>query len=752
MPPSRRQKIGWAVVWTLVLALALYVSYCLSGLFQIEGLNADNYKEHALYLLQHPLEKNYYNDKTPYILLASAFTWFLGALWNYSGLHDLRLGEEHGTSKWGSIKRLNKQLACLMTGYFLCFPRKVPDAGKNRIISEHLRISYDTSKTLLNNNILVIGGSGSGKTAFFIIPNLLVCFGSNVFADPKGMLIKELGNYLLAKGVRVLSLNLVDMQKSCQYNPFLYIRKPSDVNKLVTNLIANTTPANASYSDPFWIKAEKMYVTAIFLYVWMECPRKEMVKRENGIYEEITLDRSFRTVLFLLDEAQVHTDPDKKSPLDIRMNRLAALKGENHPAVRSYRRCIRGAGDTVRSIIISANARFDPFDDEDLLRILDGDDIDIPSLAVGLHGDRETQTALFICIPDDDDTYNFIPGMLYTQLFQELYRQARLYGGKCPIPVGIYLDEFANTKMPNSFEKILATCRSRDIYCLIFLQSLAQLKAEYKEERWEGILGNCDIIVYLGGNEPSGHKHMSEQTGEETIEKRSQGESRGGRDSSSSNYDVMGRKLLTTDEVSRLKDRCICFIRGEYPVMDQKWNYYTKHRKLRKQLLTYGEYEQSILIEKEGARQFTLKPQPAFTALKDQSLVHYQLCREHGEPIEIYQMEYKDFLQYDFDTKKADAGLLRDLQEAFQKKEAAKGKKQTDTTKQTEQQTKQAKKTDKEVFQDYILSGNVSMEKLEALKRGLHMGLSHKQLRELIDKELDAGRLHLILDVIEMEE
>ncbi|MGF7019023.1 type IV secretory pathway TraG/TraD family ATPase VirD4 [Lachnospiraceae bacterium PF1-21] len=444
MPPSKRQKVSWGISWIIILIFFLYVAYCLSGLFMVPGVNLETYDKIALQLLTHPLEKSCWNDKSMHCLGVALFVWFLAALWHYSTLHDLRIGEEHGTSKWGSIKKINRRLASLVTCHFLCFSYKRP-GSENRVLSESLRVSYDTKHTKLNNNLLVIGGSGSGKTAYVVIPNLLANYGSNVYTDPKGTLAEECGNYLMSMGRRVLSLNLVDMNQSCRYNPFRYLRKASDVNKLVTNLMANTTQENANHSDPFWEKAEKMYLSSIFFYVWTECPRKEHRRLENGVIENVYLDRTFRSVLHLLNEAKVNHDPEVKSPLDVRMNKLAREKGENHPAVRSYRRCVRGAGDTVRSIIVSANARFDPFDNEELLRILDGDDIDLPSLAAGFHGNTDIKTSLFCCIPDDDDTYNFIPGLLYTQLFQELYRQARLNGGKCPIPVGLWLDEFANS-------------------------------------------------------------------------------------------------------------------------------------------------------------------------------------------------------------------------------------------------------------------------------------------------------------------
>lgn len=497
-----------------------------------------------------------------------------------------------------------------------------------------------------------------------------------------------------------------------------------------------------------------MYLTALFNYVWLECPRKETITHENGVTEEITLDRTFRSLLHLLDEAAVDDDGED-SKLSIRMDQLAMEKGEKHPAVRSYRRCVKGAGDTVRSIIISANARFDPFDDEELLRILDGDDIDLPSLGIGVNGDGETKTSLFCCIPDDDDTFNFIPGMLYTQLFQELYRQARFYKGKCPIPVGFWFDEFANIKMPNSFEKILATCRSRDIYCAIVLQSLAQLKSAYKDGQWEGILGNCDTILYLGGNEPSSHEYISKQLSKETIEKRSSGESRGKQGSSSSNYDVVGRELMTTDEVSRIKDKCICIIRGEFPIIDKKWNYFTTHRKLRKKVLSYGTFEQSFRIKKEGTKFVTEESSSGVTALKPKSIAFYERCKKEGENIEIYKMDMETFLSYDFSKQTmevpTEVELMRMLEIKSNKKqenEAVVRKAKTGVGEDSEKKSVSFKNA-KEQLIARLSTEEFNPEQIKIIKEAILKKIPYEKIITFAHTTMVADKMKLIVDLMD---
>jgi len=306
-------------------------------------------------------------------------------------------------------------------------------------------------------------------------------------------------------GYNVKVINLIDMAKSDCYNPFSYIREETDVIKLITNLIANTTPKGANPADPFWEKAEGMFLQALFYYVWLEVPPKR---------------RNFETVLKLMGKAEVK-EKGKLSQLDIIMSALEETSplGANHPAVKQYKKCMRGAGDTVRSIIISANSRLAFLENKKILRILSKDELNLADIGIGANGDCETKTALFCVIPDSDKSYNFIIGMLYTQIFQELYYQADFnFGGRLPIHVTFMLDEFSNVALPDDFCSLLSTMRSREISSVIIIQNLAQIKALFKDT-WETIPGNCDTLIYLGGNEQSTHKYISELLGKGTIEK-----------------------------------------------------------------------------------------------------------------------------------------------------------------------------------------------------------------------------------------
>lgn len=542
-----------------ILPIIIYLSVSLSGLTQIK-INVKNITDQVIYFLVHFAEPRKFNDKTLVFLFIGIVVWLMAFVFSYSKA-SMRLmhGEEHGTSSWGSIKQFNKKYAD-------------SDETENKILSQSIRMTYDT-RTLRNNNMFVVGGSGAGKTAFLVSPNLLNVHGSNIYTDPKGSLLDDYGEFLKKQpNTRVYSINLCEMDKSMRFNPFEFIRDEADVPKLINNIIKNTTPQeNPSSADPFWEQAESMYLQSVFYYIWKECPRNDIDADTGEIY---TLERNFGSVLKLLDEAKVNPRT-KKTEFESRLDLLAS-EHSNHVACRTYDRMkvAAKAEETIASIILCANSRFNKFDNPKILNILSDNDIPLNEIGTGSNFDGKTKSFVFLIIPDDDDTYNFIPGMFYTLLFQELYYQARFYpGNKLPIDTGFWFDEFANIKMPSNFEKILATCRSRKVYCVPILQSLAQIKKLFKDGAWEGIVGNCDTLIYLGGNEQSSHKYISELLGKWTIDKQTTGESKGQSGSSSKNLDVLGRDLIDASEMRLLpNDKEIILVRGEKPLIDRKWH------------------------------------------------------------------------------------------------------------------------------------------------------------------------------------
>lgn len=523
----------------------MYVSYVLNGVWNsndkiVEILNNFNVA------IKNPLG-HYYNADTLRAIIYGSMIYGMAVLMYVTSRRNLMHGKEYGTASFADIRMVNKAIAD-------------KDKNKNRILSNNVRMSTDTSVTGLNNNMLVIGGSGAGKTFFIVKPNIMQMMLNNSFiaTDPKGEIARATANMLKKNGYNVKVLNLIGMAKSDGYNPFRYIREENDVVKLVTNIISNTTPKETAPTDPFWEKSESMFLQALFYYVWLEMPPNR---------------KNFQSVLELLSEAEVDAK-GKDSKLTKKMKQLAKTSKlkQNHPAYKQYMKVIRGAGDTVRSIIISANSRLALLENPQILRILSKDDLHLEELGIGVNGDKHTRTALFCIIPDSDKSYNFIVGMLYTQLFQELYFQADFKNdGKLPIQVTLMMDEFANVALPDDFCSLLSTMRSRRISSIIIIQNLAQIKALFKDT-WETITGNCDTLVYLGGNEKSTHQYISEMLGKSTIDKRSTGETRGVHGSASRNYDVLGRELMTPDEVRNMSNRkCLIFIKGFNPIFDDKY-------------------------------------------------------------------------------------------------------------------------------------------------------------------------------------
>ncbi len=582
---------------------AAYGGYLLNACYK-QGVDINSFMERFNVVTSAPFA-NYWDESSIKLMVGAVFAYVIAILMYLTGQKNYMPGKEYGTAVFAEPKLVSKKFAD-------------KEESRNRILSQNLRMSMDTRKTRLNLNYLVIGGSGAGKTLFMVKPNLMQLTSSFIITDPKGEIARCCSGFLISHGYRVRILNLVEMEHSNGYNPFRYIRSETDIVKLITNLIANTTPKNASSNDPFWEKAESLYLQAIFLYVWMECSPEE---------------RNFRTVLKLLNEAEVHAD-GSPTDLDRRFRRLERKKGGSHPALIQYNKVVRGAGDTVRSIIISANARLGILENPQILRILDSDEMDIPEIGTGIDGDKNKKTALFCVIPDSDKSYNFLVGMLYSQIFQELYYQADFhYNGRLPIHVTFMLDEFSNVALPDDFCSLLSTMRSREISCIIIIQNLAQIKALFKDT-WETIPGNCDTLIYLGGNEQSTHKYISESLGKGTIDKRSSGETKGRNGSSSRNYDVLGRELLTPDETRKLDNHeCIILIRGCDPVIDRKYN--TFQHPLFKESEDGGAppYVHDI---KEAQKRDTVR------FLSVDSLQYFKKKKQEGEPVHILELSLEE--------------------------------------------------------------------------------------------------------------
>ena len=491
--------------------------------------------------LQHPLEIRW-TDKSLLSILICTGLYIMGLCVYASEQRRTRDGEEHGSAAWGSPRQVNTM-----------FRQK-----KNKILTRHVRLGLDTHKHRRSLNVLVIGGSGAAKTRSYVKPNILEANTNYVITDPKSEVLLATGGYLKSKGYDIRVLNLVNLEQSDGYNPFRYLRDEKDALKLVNNLIQATTPKGSHESDPFWTKAETALLQAIILMLFQEAPEYE---------------QNFSMVMRVLEYAEVREEDDEYlSPLDLLFQAMERVDPES-VALRQYKVFKQSAGKTAKSILVSAAVRLAPFNLPQIRAITDHDDMDLYTLG-------EKKCALYAVIPDNDNTFNFLVSLLYSQAFQTLYYSAdQIHHGALPQHVHFVLDEFAAMPLPG-FTRELATMRSRNISASTIIQNMAQIKELYKDS-WETIPGNSDTILYLGGNEASTHKYISEALGKATIDTKTHGQTKGKSGSYSTNFQMSGRELLTPDEVRALDNRyCILFIRGAKPVMDLKYEL-TEHPAIR---------------------------------------------------------------------------------------------------------------------------------------------------------------------------
>ena len=456
-----------------------------------------------------------------------------------STARNYRRREEHGSAHWGNAGQVNKK-----------YENKT-EPEKNKILTQKTKIGLDGRKHRRNLNVLVCGGSGAGKTRFYAKPNIMQANTSFVILDPKGENVRDTGNLLKSKGYDIKVLDLINMDKSYCYNPFVYLHSDNDIQKLVTNIFKNTTPKGSQSQDPFWDQAAMMLLLALVFYLHYEAPPEE---------------QNFPMVMEMIRSGEVKEDDDGfMSPLDRLFSRLAD-RTPDHIALKYYRNYRSGSGKTLKSIQITLVARLEKFNLDSLAAITQSDEMELDRLG-------EKKTAIYAVIPDNDSSYNFIVGMLYTQLFQQLYYSADvMHGGRLPVHVHFVMDEFANVALPDEFDKLLSTMRSREISVSIIIQNLAQLKKLFEKE-WESIVGNCDEFLYLGGNEQSTHEYVSKLLGKETIDMNTYGQSKGRNGNYSTNWQITGRELMTPDEVRMMDNKyALLFIRGERPIMDLKYD------------------------------------------------------------------------------------------------------------------------------------------------------------------------------------
>ena len=477
-------------------------------------------------------------EDSPRTVLLFLFAYAMGLVLYWSMKKNYRRGEEHGSARWGNpleiCRRYQQKPSCT-----------------NKIFTRNVKMGLDGKLHKRNLNVLVIGGSGAGKTRFYCKPNIMQTNTSFIVTDPKGEILRDTGGLLEKEGYEIKVLDLINMQKSHCYNPFVYLRDDNDVQRLVTNLFKSTTPKGNSTSDPFWETSASMLLLALIFYLRYEAPEEE---------------QNFSMVMELLRCGEVNEEEeDCPSVLDNLFYDLEEQKPE-HIAVKYYRNYRSGSGKTLKSIQLTLASHLEKFNLESVAALTVTDELELSSIG-------EKKVAFFALIPDNDTSFNFLVSILYTQIFQQLFYLAdRKYGGSLPMHCHFLMDEFANVSLPDDFDKILSVMRSRGISVSIILQNLAQLKALF-EKQWESIVGNCDSFLYLGGNEQATHKYVSELLGKETIDTNTYGKSSGRSGNYSTNYQNSGRELMTPDEVRMLDNRkALLFIRGERPILDEKYD------------------------------------------------------------------------------------------------------------------------------------------------------------------------------------
>ena len=518
---------------------------CLACAIQ-PGKNIFEILDRLSQILRQPFSLHYtvYTGKCFLIL---SFAYITGICIYYAQQKNYRRGVEHGSAKWGDVHQI-------------CRKYRDKDYVQNLLLTQNFRMSLDCYKHKRNLNVLVVGGSGAGKSRTYAIPNIMQCCLSQgesvrgcsmVITDPKAELLRKTGGLLERMGYEVRVFDLINPDTSFCYNPFCYVHDDKDVLKLINNLIRNTTPKGSQASDPFWEKSETALLQALMLYLLHEAPPEE---------------QNFPMIMEMLGSAQVkEEDEEYQSPLDILFERLEMRKPDSI-AVKQYQIYKQAAGKTAKSILISVGVRLAAFNLKEIANLTCTDELDLASIG-------EKKVALFCCIPDADTSLNYLVGMIYSNLFQTLYYVAdRKYGGRLPVPVHCIMDEWPNVALPDDFDKILATMRSRAISCSIIIQNMAQMKALFKDS-WESLVGNCDELLYLGGNEKEGHKYISELLGKETLDTNTYGQTKGRNGSYSTNYQQTGREIFTPDEIRLLDNRkAILFVRGERPMLDDKYN------------------------------------------------------------------------------------------------------------------------------------------------------------------------------------
>lgn len=716
---EKRKTPWWAFIIGLFILLILAYFGC--GLLKLDGVTINNYQQKLLYIFTHPF-RNWWTKKTPAFMSVVFVAWIMFIAYYLDQNRNYHFGVENGSEQWADVNKLSKTL------------RDSKNEKNNTYLSERIAVS---NNTLSNMNMLVIGGSGSYKTTSVLTPNLLLAGMTNVILDIKGDLLRKHGNYLKEHGVKVKSFNLINPEESDRYNPMQYLQKETDVIRLITNMQASVKPPDAQKGDPFWDDGVALYLQAMFFHEWLTA------KEEN---RKPTLNN----ILKLVNMESKHVgdgEEDDKTELQLEMDRLAELHGDDYPPVRDYRKLKEGATETVRSIIIMVNAMLRLCETSALKRLFEDDDIDIPSLGLGVDGNPNKKTALFLVMPDNDQSFNFLISMFYTQLFDVLIRIAdHKCHGSLPIHVRLWADEFYAGPKPTNTEVLMGTIRSRNLSIVPILQSIAQIKAVFPQEKWEVFLDNCAVMIYLGSGPAafSTHEYISKLLGEMTIDTRNDGVTTGSHGSSSLNNQRAGRGLMTPGEVKRLdRKKCLIFMEGQYPILDWKnLPFETPEWKESERLAGKEGYKHPVRVvyNPKTMTYRTIRNESKFQAIDKKDVAFYKEAEKTDNSIKVCEVNEEEFLYLNFNVepKPTEEELIQMLIQNRNEMEESKEKPESNNSKVPKFGTNK-KNTDTKQ-DEWNLSGSIEQciiryasrlngEQINQILLGLEQGLTDEQVK-----------------------
>ena len=706
-----RRKTPWGMLVLLLIFILIMVYFC-CGLYLLPGVALNNMQQKLLYIFMHPFQ-NWWTDRTISWMGVAFLGWIMFVAYYVDQYRNYQFGKENGTEQWGDVKKLSKML-------------RDPEEKNNTYLSKNIAVS---DKLLSNRNMLIIGGSGSYKTTSVVTPNILFASGTNVILDIKGDLLRKHGNYLKAHGITVKSFNLINPEESDRYNPMAYLEKETDVIRLITNIQASVKPPDAMKGDPFWDDGVALYLQAIFFCEWLGAMEEKRKADFNHIMTYVNMESK-----------HVEDGENETTELQLEMNRLARIHGDDYPPVRDYRKLKEGAPDTVRSIIIMVNAMLRLCETAALKRLFEEDDIDIPSLGLGVNGDPNKKTALFLVLPDNDESFNFLISMFYTQLFDVLIRIAdHQCGGSLPIHVRLWADEFYAGPKPNRTEVLMGTIRSRNLSIVPVLQSFAQIKAIFPNEKWEIFLDNCATMIYLGAGPASfsTHEYISKLLGDMTIDTRNDSVTTGNHGNSSRNHARAGRGLMTPGEVKRMKRTdCIIFLEGQYPIYDKKAvPFRTSRWKESERLAGKNGYRHPVKVvyNKKTMTYKTIESKSDIQFLNRSELEFYREAAKTNPHIKIIEMDEDEILYLNWNQPPQ-------LTEAEIMELAQKVRQETEKEELVPKFGIESEEITQAVEEQWNLSGSIyecilryakqlTEEQLNEILLGMEHGLSEKQVK-----------------------